>query len=85
MFRGSLAAGELFCLLVIPCRTILPEALVLAGFGSWDLLVSCFFVMYSCNLNTSSVTTGTVKNRCAANQEGIETLRVGEIESAKQF
>lgn len=38
VFRGSLAAGELSCSLVICCRTTLPEALtVLAGFGSWDL------------------------------------------------
>lgn len=41
--------------------------------------------MYSCNLNISSVTR-TVKNRCcAANQEGIEPLRVDETESIKQY
>lgn len=80
MFRGGLAAGELLCSLVIPCSTTMPEALVvLAGFGSQ---VSSFFVLYSCNLNMNSVTR-TVKNECAANQEGIETLWVGEAESMK--
>lgn len=80
-FRGGLAAGELLCLLVIPCSTTMPEALVvLAGFGSQ---VSSFFVLYSCNLNMNSVTTRTVKNECAAHQEGIETLWVGEAESMK--
>lgn len=66
MFRGSLAAGELFCSVVICFRTTLPAALmVLAGFGScWNFLVSSCFVIYSCNLNMSSVTTRTTENRC---------------------
>lgn len=42
---------------MICCRTTLPEALVmLVGFGFWNLLVSGFFVKYSCNLNTCPVT-----------------------------
>lgn len=87
VFRQSLAAGELFCSLVIHCRTALPEALmVLAGFHSWDLLVLSFFSVYPCNPDMDSVTAGTIKNRYwPANQEGMEMVGVVETESIKQF
>lgn len=87
VFRGSLAAGELFCSLVIHCTTTLPEALmVLAGFHSWDLLVSNFFSVYRCNPDMDSVTAGAIKVwYCAASQEGMEMFGVDETESIKQF
>lgn len=87
VFRGSLAAGELFCSLVIHCRATLPEALVvLAGFCSWDLVVSSFFSVYHCNTDMDSVTAGTIKDQhCAANQEGMGMFDVDETESIKQF
>lgn len=87
MFRGSLAARELFCSLVIHFRATLPEALmVLAGFPSWDLLVSSFFSVYPCNPDMDSVTAGTIKDwYCAAALEGMEMFDVDETESIKKF
>lgn len=86
VFRGSLAARELFCSLVIHCRTALPEAvMVLTGFCSWDLLVSSFFSAYLCNPDMDSVTAGTIKySYHAANLDGMEMF-VDETESIKQF
>lgn len=87
VFRRSFAAGELFCSLVIHCRTTLPEALVvLTGFHSWDLRVLSFFSVYPCNPDMDSVTAGIIKNwYCTANQEGMEMFGVVETESIKQF
>lgn len=86
VFRGSLAAGELLCSFLIPCRAILPEALVLAGFCSWDLLVSRFFSVYPYNPDMDFVTAETIKDQyCAANQDSMEMFDVYETESIKQF